>query len=234
MKAARIITVAAFGVLGWGGGAIAASAPAYASQCANGGTCAPDTLSESGILLASTSGTLTASGSFSATYTESVYQSNNVYCSGCIDFILQVSNSSKSSQSIERVDVSDFTGTAADIGDDPNGASIPGGGFVNGTVAPADVSRSSTGAVIAWDFTGTHELTPGSTSLALEVETNATQYVAGTVSAQDGGAAQSTGYAPVAPPVANVAEVPWIPAMGLLGGVAVGGVAVRRRTRAIL
>ena len=76
--------------------------------------------------------------------------------------------------------------------------------------------------------------TPGSTSLALEVETNATQYVAGTVSAQDGGAAQLNGYAPVAPPATNVAEVPWVPAMGLLGGVAVGGAAVRRRSRAVL
>lgn len=83
-------------------------------------------------------------------------------------------------------------------------------------------------AVIAWDFTGTHELTPGSTSLALEVETNATEYVAGTVSAQDGGVAQNAGFQPVASsPV--VAEVPWVPAMGLLGGVTIGGIALRRR-----
>lgn len=233
MKAMRIVVVMAFGAAGWIGGAVASSAPAYASQCANGGTCAPDTLTENGTLLASISASLTGSGSFSATYTEAVYQSSNVFCSGCLDFVLQFHNNASSTQSIERADISDFTGSAADIGDNPNGASIPGGIFVNGTVAPADVSRSSSGAVIAWDFTGTHELSPGTTSLALEVETNATQYVAGTVSAQDGGAAQSSGFAPVAPPATNVAEVPWVPAMGLLGGVAIGGIALRRRGDAI-
>jgi hypothetical protein len=229
VRAIRVIVLMTFGAVGWVAGAVAVSAPAYAAQCPNGSTCAPDTLSESGTLLASHSGSLTASGSFSATYTEAVYQSTNVFCAGCLDFVLQIANSANSAQSIERANISDFTGSAADIGDNPNGASIPGSLFVNGTVAPTDDSRSTSGAVIAWDFTGTHELSPGATSLVLEVETNATQYTTGTVSAQDGGVAQSTGFAPVAPPPPNVAEVPWVPAMGLFGGVFVGGVALRRR-----
>ncbi|MBJ7594764.1 MAG: hypothetical protein JF886_07865 [Candidatus Dormibacteraeota bacterium] len=230
MKTVRIIVMMALGAAGWVGGAVATASPAFASQCpSGGGTCAPDILSESGTLLASVSGTLTASGSFTATYTEDVYQSNNVFCSGCLDFLLQVKNSANSPQPIEHVNVSDFTGVLADIGENPSGASAPGSSFVNGTVAPADVSRSGSGAVITWDFTGTHELPPGATSLVLEVETNAKQFTTGTVSAQDGGVAQATGFAPNPPPPPNIAEVPFVPAMGLLGGVVVGGIALRRR-----
>ena len=106
-----------------------------------------------------------------------------------------------------------------------------GGLFVNGTKIPTDVSRSASGAVITWDFTGSNPsnlLSPGSTSNVLVVETNATNFQAGTVSAQDGGATQAAGFQPVAPST-NVPDAPWVPAMGLLGGAAIGGVALRRR-----
>ncbi len=185
--------------MGWFAGAVAVSAPAYASECANGSTCSPDILSESGTLLASISGPLTASGSFSATYTEAVYQSNNVFCNGCLDFVLQATNSANSAQPIERVNISDFTGSRAEsattrtVRPSPAACSSTGRWFPSTTPA-ARRARSS-----AWDFTGTHELNSlGRRPWRLEVETNATQYVAGTVSAQDGGVAQNAGFQPVA------------------------------------
>jgi len=73
----------------------------------------------------------------------------------------------------------------------PTGQALPGGLFVNGSQIPTDVSRSLTGAVITWDFTGTNAvnlLPPGTTTFVLVVETDATNFTAGTVSAQDGGA----------------------------------------------
>ena len=63
---------------------------------------------------------------------------------------------------------------------------------------PADVSRSSTGAVIAWDFTGTHGWLRVDIP-ALEVETNADAIRRGHCLRPDGGAAQSDGDAVVLP-----------------------------------
>jgi len=230
----RVAAVVAIGALGWAAGASYVAAPVYASQCPNGSTCSPDTFTDPpGTLLASISGTLTASGSFTANYTEAVFSTNNAFCSGCLDFFLQVQNQQGSAMAIQHVNVSNFQGTQADIGYRTDGSALPGGLFVNGSQIPTDVSRSLTGAVITWDFTGTNAvnlLPPGTTTFVLVVETDATSFTAGTVSAQDGGATQAAGFQPVAPPPpANVPDSPWVPVMGLFGGALVAGVAVRRR-----
>ncbi len=228
----RVVALIVFCLMGWAGSAALVAAPAYASQCANGTTCPPDVFADPpGTLFASISNTISASGSFTASYTEAVYSANNVFCSGCLNFDLQIANNANSPMPIQHVNVSNFQGTLADIGYRTDGASMPGGLFVNGTQIPTDVSRSASGAVITWDFTGSNPsnlLSPGSTSDVLVVETNATTFQTGTVSAQDGGATQGPGFQPVTPS-ANVPDAPWVPAMSLLGGAVIGGVALRRR-----
>lgn len=229
----RALVLAAFCLPGWAAGTVVAagSAAAAYTPCPNGSsTCPPNTFgNESGTLLATTSGTFTASD-FTATYTESVYSDPaNAICPGCLDFDVQVSNQAKSANAIERVTVSNFAGTTSAIGYSTSGGSASGGGFVNGSVAPTTVGVSNNGSVISWYFNSSNELPPGSTTELLEVQTGATQYQPGLVSAQNGGAAQGTGFQPVTPS-ANIAEAGWVPGIGLLGG-GLAGVAVLRRRR---
>jgi hypothetical protein len=228
--AARLALVA-FVVGSWMAAAGLAATQAYASQCPNGSSCAPDAFGpETGsTLLASIGHPYTSqTGAVSGTLTEAVYSNpHNTYCSGCLDFLLQVTNSGNSTASIVRASVSDFGTTLANIGYTTNGAAEPGGLFTNGTVPPGSVDRSSTGSVIGWSFSA---IAPGDTTNVLEVQTNATNFIAGEVTVTDGGSTTSSGFAPVAPAVV-IPELPWVAGAGLLGGGVAGIVWVRLRRR---
>jgi len=229
MRRVRLIAAAAITLTGLAGASVVAAIPAFAVACANGSTCAPAplTVGPGATLVASTSGTVTASGSFSADYMEAVFSDpTNEYCNGCLDWVLQVTNRGNSADTLQRLNISNFAGFIVDIGVNTNGVA----GFPNaGTAAPAAVARNTTGKVVTWDFSGTHELQPGQTTLRLEAETNATEFQRGLISFQDGGAQQTAGFEPAAPKP-GIPETPWVPA-GLLAGSVAGGFTLMRRER---
>ena len=232
MRAVRLGIVALLALSGWAVGASAVAGHASAAPCGNGATCAPDTfvVSPSATLLASTSGTLTAGGSFTASYTEYVYRDpSNEYCATCLDFVIQVTNSANSTDPLARVTNASFTGYSVDAGyttTKPPGAATPG------TAVPAQVGRSNSGSVVSWYFnTPATEIQPGQGTITLVAETNAPQFVPGIISAEDGGAAQNNAFQPSGTPAGpppNVPEAPFVPALGLLGGAFGGWAALRR------
>lgn len=215
------------GLTAW---AAVAAGPALAVACPDGGTCAPAllTVSPTASVVASTHGMMTATGSFTVTYTESVFADpTNEYCNGCLDWVLQMTNSGTSIDPIQRLNISHFAGFIVDIGVNTNGAT----GFpVAGTGAPNSVERDLSGKIVTWDFTGRNELMAGTKTVRLEAETNATNFEPGLISFQDGGATQASGFEPAAPKVA-IPEAPWVPGFGVLAGTVAAVFALARRGR---
>jgi hypothetical protein len=229
-RLARAVVAATMCLGGLTAWATVAAGPVLAAACPNGSTCAADslTLSPAATLVASTHGTMTAANSFTVTYKESVFADpTNEYCSGCLDWVLQMTNSANSVDPIERLNISHFGGFIVDIGVNTNGAS----GFPSpGTVHPTTVARDGTGKIVTWNFTGP-ELLPGQTTVRLEAETNATNYETGLASFQDGGSTEFTNaYEPAAPKV-GIPEAPWVPGFGVLAGTVAAVFAIARRGR---
>ena len=230
----RVVAIALFSVGGWAAGAAAAAAPASACNISPGtSTCAPDTLtiSSSSTLQSSKTNTIsscitpTPPACFTATYREDVYRdpSPTPVCptGGCLTWLVQVTSGSNSTDPIARVTISNFKGFKTDMGT-TSGGTPSGSGFSSGTVAPNNVNRDGSGSVLAWEFTNT-EIVAGQRSVVLEVETNASFVVPGTISFQDATTAQDPALGPTVP------DAVWVPALGMLGGGLVGGFAFRRR-----
>ena len=141
---------------------------------------------------------------FTAAYTESVFRDpGNVFCSTCLDFVIQVGNTEPvgtinpdgSTPIIERLTTSSFLGYLTDAG-----YQVRAGGM-----APTTVERSPVGGgVVAFNF-GT-PLTPQMFSDLLIIQTNATQFQPGFLSVQDGTTANGVGQVPTGAPVNPVPE----------------------------
>lgn len=203
----RVTALIGFCAVSWGAGAALLAGPVAASTCLpNGSTCPPDdfTGSPAGTLLASLSGPFSASGSFSGSYLNAVY----LTAGGTLTFLLQVSNDPGSADALTQLGMSHFQGVLGDMGDRSDGSSITGTSFVDGTQIPTGVTRGTTGDPVSWDFSGpgaSNTLPPGTTSLVLVVETNATTFTSGTLSF-NGGAATSAGFEPVVTQMSSAAS----------------------------
>ena len=167
----------------------------YGSVLAPGSTAAPDIFSNSsGFTLLATTGAVNlnpqAGVSFNATYQENVVRDvNNVFCIGCLDFLILVPNAGPGT--IERIFTSSFTGFSTDVGYNST----------SGGVAPSTVDRGANGSVIGFNFPlPGAAIGTGQGSAILVIETNATNFTTGAVSVQDGVTAAGTGYAPSAIP----------------------------------
>ena len=137
-------------------------------------------------LLASTnSGTITTV-TLTLDLTSAVYADPaNVFGAGDLDFVYQVSNSTSSTDAVGRVTAISFTGFGTDVGFTAAGASLPGGLFVNGSVAPELVDRVSPGTVgFSFNF-----FPPGETSTVLVIQTNASVFAPGKTNIIDGSVA---------------------------------------------
>lgn len=143
----------------------------------------------------------------------------NAFCAGCLDFMYQVSNSANSTDGIGRVTAINFTGSQTDVGFLLNGSALPGGLFVNGTVAPQLVDRSSAGDTIGFSFTAPlfEPVGAGATSTVLVIETNAKKFAAGNANIIDGGVTTVAAFEPVA---AVPEPASW--AMMIIGAGAIG------------
>jgi hypothetical protein len=236
-KLAQIGVVAVLGAFGWTGTAALVAAPAYACNITAGQTgCVPDTLT-----LDPSNATLKAQAQCSpspctinstppditATYTEKVYvdpgNTLGPCAPNCLTWLLQVSNVQTSTDVIERITISHFSGFITDMGID-TGPNYPSPFSPVGTITPTSVERSADSNVLRWVFNGnTGEIAAGQTSAVLEVQTNSTQVTLGTVTVQNGESGTGPGLSPAVP------ESTWVPALSVVGLVGIAGLALRRR-----
>ncbi len=182
---------------------------AYATTLAPGQTAAPDVFTNATstyTFLASISGTINPvpGTSFNATYVEEVAKDpNNTFCANCITFLIGMNN--KGPGIVERVSTSAFDNFLTDAGVNTAMSST-------GAVAPTSVDRSINGNVVGFNFIPPGQAVSGAqNSMVLEIMTNATSYVPGFVSIQDGQAGTGPGFQPAS-------ATPEPVSMTLLGG----------------
>jgi hypothetical protein len=123
---------------------------------------------------------------------------NNTFGAGDLDFVYQIDNNPSSMDGLERLVAADFTGHLTDVGYATNGSFL-GNGFVDGTVAPLTVDRPFANEV-GFSFGALNAVAPGTDSVLLVVETNDTNYEAGTVAIIDALSTNLPGYQPAPEP----------------------------------
>ena len=182
---------------------------AQASVLSGGGAVAPSPLFPGGTLVATTSGTITTP-TFSTDFTQWVFADPfNSWCVNCLDFVYQFTNNGPDIN--ERYSMSSFAGFQADVGTSPFGVNDP-----------STVNRSlGSGGVIGFNYTPGIEIQPGVTTPWLVIETDATAYKWGFVSAQDGTAGSASAYVPAVPEPSSLALIG--------GGLSAFGLLLRKR-----
>lgn len=107
----------------------------------------------------------------------------NVFCAGCLDFILQVNSDNTSSANITSLALSGYAGYQTDAGydslsvggDTECGPADNGYCNISGNGTPATVSRSVSGDVITFNLGS--GLAPADASVDYVIETNATSFL---------------------------------------------------------
>jgi hypothetical protein len=181
---------------------------AHASILGVGGTAPPSPLTPGGTLLVTTSGTVTTP-TFSTDFTTWVYSDPlNTWCANCLDFVYQFTNNGPDVN--QRYTMFNFGNFMIDAGTNPFGVHDP-----------ITVSRSTDlgGQVISFNFDQFgDEIQPGTTTVQLVIETDATHYMPGWLSVQDG----TAGFGAAFQPAPAIPEPASLMLMGS-GLIAVGG-----------
>jgi hypothetical protein len=169
----------------------------------------PDSLTLTGLtLVASETGVVLNSQTFTATLNAAVYSGTNSLCTGanCLTFAYQVTDTGSVGTGtgiIEDLTASDFSTFLTDVGDDSLAVASPV--FAAGGMPPITVGRSLSGpgAVVTFNYpdtiSGSSDLLPGDHTTVLVVETNAINYTTGLFSAIDGATATANAFGPTSP-----------------------------------
>lgn len=160
-----------------------------------------------GTLLATLSAPFTSSlGTDSGTIVTAVYRE----AGGTLDFYYQVTSNLTSTNCgsigqqgcdpLSRETDTNFFGFATSVGFRTDGSTLPGGVFVDGSVAPVTADRNSVGDVVGFSFNppDSAKIQPGQISLVLVISTNATSFAAGNASVIDGGVTTVASFEPAA------------------------------------
>ena len=174
---------------------------ANATIIAPGSSGPPDALDASGPILADT-GVLSftgVNGRFSGTARSLVVQDSlNPFAAGDLTFLFQLSSDATSLDSIQRITDALFGGFLTDVGQGP-----PHPPFFDcdpDCVSAATVDRSADGNVIGWNYGVGAGLEPGDYTLALIVQTNATQFTTGHIQVINADIATVDSFAPTLVP----------------------------------
>lgn len=172
-----------------------------------------------GTLLASDTEPFTSTLGFnSGTLVSAVFEE----AGGTLDFYYQVTNNmtapecgqpgNRACDPLSRETNTDFLGFATSTGFRVDGASLPGGIFVDGTVAPTTADRNLVGGVLGFQFNppDSAKIQPGEASNVLVISTDATAFRVGNASVIDGGVTTVAAFEP--------ATVPEPASLLLLGG----------------
>jgi len=125
------------------------------------------------------------------TYVAEVYSDpSNVFCPGCLDFLFEITSNTTSTDVIARITDAYFGTYLTDVGYSTGTGSVPGGIF------PVTVDRSSDGGVIGFNFSVPAGVQPGQETEILEIETNATSFMPGSLQIIDGSDTSILAYAP--------------------------------------
>lgn len=196
--------------------------PAMATQLLVGGFASnPSTNSFQGGTLLATNSVSVASATFVGFARSAVYR--NV--AGTLDFYYQFADTG-GLDNIGRLSFSNYDNFTTDVSFITDGALV-GGGFLNGLVDPKSVQRGASILFNAVGFNYAPGFVAGSTSFALLIRTNATNFVPGTFSVIDGSTSTTASFAPAA--VAAIPE-PETYALFLAGLAAVGFMTRRRKS----
>ena len=149
-------------------------------------------------IVTGTNGALSAR-TFTGTYISAVIHDSanpfNSQCgaAGCLTFVFDVSNNASSPNGIEHV--SDGDGTGFQFNQINVGYSNGNGQL--GAAVPLTVDETVNGTV-AFNFTGSDAIAPGTGSVYLIVQTNASNYMLGNLGVIDSSTDTETGYVPMA------------------------------------
>jgi len=175
------------------------------------------TFADSPVLVTQVS-TPVATPTYSGTLTSAVYTN----AGGTLDFYYQFTNNQGSSDGIERLSMTSFTGFTTDVGYRTT-ALAP---FTAGAQAPLHADRSASGQTVGFFFTSSNQagpylVDPGESSRTLVIRTNATQFFTGNTAIIDGFAANAPSFAPSA--------IPEPASLAGLATIALGAITRRRR-----
>jgi len=174
-------------------------------------------------------------GTYSGTLVSAVYRETGT---GTLDFYYQVTNNltapncggagQDACDAIARETDTDFSGFSTATGFWIDGSSLPGGIFVDGTVAPVTADRNGgVGNVVGFSFNPPDpaKIQPGQISNVLVISTNATNYTSGNASVIDGGVTTVEAFQPT---TAVTPPIPEVSSFFLLGGALLALFAIRR------